>query len=109
MQSGEGARFVYFSGLPRVSLHFHAKCVVLLAVAVDDELTVLDDLSAIEWCQFRSDLVDGIWLGADELHLVDVAVGSCDGEAQNLLTGREFLEEVACEGLVGAPVAVACL
>lgn len=89
-----------------MSLQFYTKCIVALAVTINDELAILKDFFAVSFCRLGRHLMNGIRLNTGEFHLVDVAIGTCDGETEYLLTCRKFLEEVTRDRLVGAPIVV---
>ena len=71
-----------------MSLQFYTKCI------------------AVSFCRLGRHLMNGIRLNTGEFHLVDVAIGTRDGETEYLLTCRKFLEEVTRDRLVGAPIVV---
>ncbi len=68
-------------------------------------LEVIDDLT------FRlsgHDRLNACIQRADELHLVDVAIGISDGESQDLLTLCQVLGQITCHHLVGTPCTCRC-
>ncbi len=87
----------------------------LLAILDDDALVVgIDGLSgevvdSMDGCGLEDGVLNAIGHSAFELNLVDVAAGSCDGEADDLRSCLQLTAEVALNNAVGAPVVVAGL